>query len=54
MVAAGRRRGTTRPAGGQTPPMGAVDLVWGTQEHVAVDGVGIHVESAGPEDGVAV
>lgn len=34
--------------------MGAVELVWGTQEHVAVDGVGIHVESAGPAGAVAL
>jgi pimeloyl-ACP methyl ester carboxylesterase len=30
------------------------DLRWGHRAHVTVDGVGIHVESAGPSNGVAV
>lgn len=54
MVAAGGRRGTTRPAGDQTAPMVPVELVWGDREHLIVEGVGIHVERAGPEDGATV
>lgn len=34
--------------------MEAVDLRWGEREHVDVDGVGIHVEAAGPADAPTV
>jgi pimeloyl-ACP methyl ester carboxylesterase len=34
--------------------MVAVELVWGNREHVVVDGVRIHVETAGPVDGPTI
>lgn len=48
MVAAHRRRGTTRRADSQTARMGAVELAWGDQADITVDGTSIHVETAGP------